>query len=200
MPEPPVLPDVRDRARRSRFEAVYNAHFGAVWAYLRRRVAIAADADDVAAQTWIAIWRRVDDLPVDRELAWCYGTARRCLANHRRGEQRRLRLAHTVARERVDDAVRATDPHPEDPRAARLRAALATLRPADQELLRLFAWEQLTTAEIAVVLDLGTNAVAIRAHRARRRLAAALGEPAAGAAKDLDRPGHSTGTAPEGAR
>jgi DNA-directed RNA polymerase specialized sigma24 family protein len=55
-----------------------------------------------------------------------------------------------------------------------LRAALATLGDADQEILRLIGWEQLTIAEAALVLECGRSAAAVRLHRARRRLAAAM--------------------------
>jgi RNA polymerase sigma-70 factor, ECF subfamily len=42
------------------------------------------------------------------------------------------------------------------------------------ELVRLWAWEQLTPGEIAEVLDITPNAVGIRLHRARQKLAKAL--------------------------
>jgi RNA polymerase sigma-70 factor (ECF subfamily) len=180
---------VNDRSglRRARFEAMYSQHYGAVWAYARRRVASAADADDVAAQTWVSVWLRLDDVPDGNELAWCYGTARRCVANHRRGEGRRLRLQHVVAHERRDEARRDSSP---DPRTDQLRAALELLHDDDRELLRLVAWEQLTHAEISVALGVTSNTVSVRLHRAKRRLARAL--------QDLDSAGHMSGTAPKG--
>ena len=51
-----------------------------------------------------------------------------------------------------------------------LNAALGELRPADRELLRLWAWEQLAPREIAVVLGITPNAASIRLHRATRKL------------------------------
>ena len=53
-------------------------------------------------------------------------------------------------------------------------AALGSLSPADQEILRLVAWEELGNQAIAVVLGITPNAVAIRLHRARARFADAL--------------------------
>lgn len=170
--------------RNARFEAVYHEHYGAVWAYARRRVANAADADDVAAQTWLAVWRRLDDVPEGRELPWCYGVARRCVANHRRGDERRMRLVQVVARERERDGIR--DP---DPRSDRLHAALDRLRDDERELLRLAAWERLAHADIALALGATPNAVAVRLHRAKRKLASVL--------KELDASGHTGGTASE---
>ena len=64
----------------------------------------------------------------------------------------------------------------------RVLRALATLSDTDQELLRLRAWEELSSAQIAVVLGIRPTAVDMRLSRARRRLEQALGlaEPVAG--------------------
>jgi len=51
---------------------------------------------------------------------------------------------------------------------------MALLSPADQEVLRLVAWEELGNQAIAAVLGITPNAVAIRLHRARARFAEAL--------------------------
>jgi RNA polymerase sigma-70 factor (ECF subfamily) len=57
-----------------------------------------------------------------------------------------------------------------------LTAALAGLPATDAEVLRLWAWEDLTLAEIAAVLGITANAASIRLHRAKGRLHAALEE------------------------
>ena len=51
---------------------------------------------DVPRRHPVVVWRRLDAVP-DEPLPWCYGAARRCLANHRRGDARRLRLVHHAA-------------------------------------------------------------------------------------------------------
>ena len=56
--------------------------------------------------------------------------------------------------------------------------ALSSLRPADQEVLRLATWEQLTAPEIAAALGCTPNAAALRLSRARSRLRSALTETA----------------------
>jgi RNA polymerase sigma-70 factor (ECF subfamily) len=64
-----------------------------------------------------------------------------------------------------------------------LAAALVELPPADQEILRLWAWEQLEPREIAQALGSTPNAVSLRLGRARKKLADALSRqdpPAAG--------------------
>ncbi len=64
-------------------------------------------------------------------------------------------------------AMAVPDPGP-DPE---VHAALAALPAGDQEVLRLWAWEGLTPSEIGVTLDVSANAVSIRLHRAKGRLA-----------------------------
>ena len=49
--------------------------------------------------------------------------------------------------------------------------AAARLADTDVEVLRLVAWEQLSVAEVAAVLEHRANAVKQRLHRARRNLA-----------------------------
>ena len=68
---------------------------------------------------------------------------------------------------------------PADPAAAladrdEALAAFATLGERDREVLRLVAWDGLSPAEAADVLDVTRFAFAVRLHRARRRLERAL--------------------------
>lgn len=135
-----------------------------------------ATADDVLAETLLVCWRRFDELP-DPALPWAYGVARNCLANARRSGRRQQRVAAKVAvvdppREALEGA---------GSRDGALHEALGALREQDAELMRLWAWEQLTPAEIATVLDLTVNAVSIRLHRAREKLRDELGKIEAGA-------------------
>lgn len=62
-----------------------------VRAYVRRYCA-EADCDDVMSEVFLVAWRRLAVVP-DDPLPWLLGTARRVLANHWRGRDRRVRLA-----------------------------------------------------------------------------------------------------------
>ncbi|MET8305280.1 sigma factor-like helix-turn-helix DNA-binding protein [Micromonospora sp. NPDC005173] len=53
---------------------------------------------------------------------------------------------------------------------------MATLSDLDQEILRLIGWEELTVSEAAQVLGCARATVAVRLHRARRRLTEAMSE------------------------
>ena len=59
--------------------------------------------------------------------------------------------------------------------AGAVALAFARLNPRDQEILRLAAWEQLSSSEGAAVLQCSVPAYRMRLHRARIRLAVASG-------------------------
>lgn len=164
------MPSAED-ARRT--QDLFRAHHARVLAYALRRTLTEADAEDAASETFAVAWRRSADAPAD-PLPWLYAICRRVLANQRRSGSRRLALRLRLARAEPPPSQRLGED--EGPAIT----ALAHLRPDDQELLRLVAWEDLSHAQIADSLGISVNAVAIRLHRARRRFAAVLGADDAG--------------------
>ena len=165
----------------ARFDALFIEHQRPVLAYAMRRTPTAADAEDVAAETFTIAWRKMDSIPAEA-VPWLYAVARRVLANHRRGNGRRERLAALLRVDDIPTPMRAGEAH-DGP----VFAALASLSPADQEVLRLLAWEDLGNQGIAAVLGITPNAVAIRLHRARARFADALARTSGDDdVKDLD--------------
>lgn len=156
-----------EQDRRQRFNAAAAQLLEPLQRFIRRRAG-AHLADDVLSDTLLALWRRLDDIEPGQELLWAYGTARRSLANQRRGERRRIRLAERLQAQPLSVAAGA-DSDPE------LETALGRMSSPDLEVLRLWAWERLEPREIAVVLGISANAAGVRLHRARTRLAAELG-------------------------
>ena len=155
-----------DIERRQRFELVAAQVYEPLQRYLRRR-ATPDDAADALSDVLLTVWRRLDEVPTDLPLPWCYGVARRTLANQRRGRQRHLRLVERITSEA------ATSPAHENDDSA-LEAALSEMSESDQELLRLWAWEQLEPREIATVLQTTPNAVSLRLTRAKAKLESKL--------------------------
>jgi RNA polymerase sigma-70 factor (ECF subfamily) len=163
----PVSPD----ERRRRFEDVYAANHAPLFGYVLRRTDNSDDAADVIAETFLTAWRRLDDVPPgDAARLWLYGVARRTLANHRRGERRRLALA---GRLRADLAAAGQPPGFTGELTDVVRA-FRCLPEADRELLALAGWEGLDAGQIAATFGCSRNAARIRLHRARRRFAAEL--------------------------
>jgi RNA polymerase sigma-70 factor (ECF subfamily) len=163
------------RRRRARFEELAHVVAEPLHRYLLRR-AHSDLVEELLSETMLVLWRRLDDVPglgsdvtprPDHVLPWCYGVARGCLTNARRAEGRRLRLVERLLRTQETPSTGATD-HSE------LHAALGILGPLDREVVRLWAWEELAPHQIAKVTGLSPDAVSIRLHRAKRKLAAQL--------------------------
>jgi RNA polymerase sigma-70 factor (ECF subfamily) len=77
--------------REARFEELFARTRSALMGYAVRRVGDPADDADVVAETYLVAWRRLDEVPPGEETRlWLFGVARRVLANHQRGERRRL--------------------------------------------------------------------------------------------------------------
>lgn len=151
------------QARDERFEAIYRENRQDVLAFLVRRCAQPADAADLLHEVFVVAWRRIKHVP-DGVAArmWLFGVAHRALANHRRGAQRRNRLVQTLA-----GVVSAATAPPDYPQ---VHEALAGLPATDRAIVTMSAWERLTPAEIASVIDMDPGAVRVRLHRARERL------------------------------
>ncbi|WP_433076127.1 RNA polymerase sigma factor [Dactylosporangium sp. CA-052675] len=163
------MPGLRERGE-GWFTALYCAHYAPVVRYALRRIGDPGAAAEVAQDVFVVAWRRRAEVP-DRQLPWLYGVARRLLANHWRARQ--AAPVH-IGEERL---LVTADEHAAADRLADVRRALATLSDADQELLRLVGWEELSLAEAAAVLGCSRAAAAVRLHRARGRLSRALGAP-----------------------
>ena len=128
--------------------------------------------DDAVAETFLTAWRRLDDVPAgDEALVWLYGVAYRVIGHQWRSTARRRRLEDRL-RSVVHRPASAADESVIDGDEHRLVLdAAARLGDTDAEVLRLVAWEQLSVADIAAVLEIAPNAVKQRLHRARRNLA-----------------------------
>lgn len=152
------------------FAEAYRAHYWAVSRFVARRLDWQAhEVEEVVAEVFSIAWRRRAELP-DAPLPWLYGVARNCLANTVRGLSRYRRLLHRLgSHEAAHRPQTVESPDAERP-GSWVHEALARLSPADQEVLRLTAWEELTIEELAVTLGCGQSAAAMRLHRARGRL------------------------------
>jgi RNA polymerase sigma-70 factor (ECF subfamily) len=153
-------------ARRARFEEVARDAVEPLRRFLARRTD-PATAEDALAETLLVLWRRYDELP-EAVLPFAYGVARLSLANAERSARRQRRVAGKIAT--LDPPREVPEPVGDD----RLAEAMAELPSGDAEVLRLWAWEQLTPSEIATVLEVTPNAASIRLHRAKEKLRESL--------------------------
>jgi RNA polymerase sigma factor (sigma-70 family) len=136
--------------------------------YVLRRLADPESSDDVLIDTFVVAWRKRSELPPrERELSWLFSIAFRVISNHRRARDRQHRLHLRLSRERepmTDESGISTV------ETNSLRVAMDELGEIDRELLQLVYWEKLKYRDVAIVLGISENAVAIRATRARKVL------------------------------
>ena len=151
------------------FEDAYEAHAAAVLRFLARRAGDADAAGELLGDTFLTAWRHWGRRPPEDEmLPWLYGLAGNAVRNHLRSTNRRLALVAKVA---STGARLVERDHAEDVSDVDLvLQVLSRLPPRDQEVLRLVAWEGLSSSrDLAAALSTTPAAAAVRLHRARRR-------------------------------
>lgn len=161
---------VQDRDDRAYTEQLYERHSSAVLAFAQRRTANQQDAQDILAETFLVAWRRREDVPADA-LPWLYAVAGHVLRNQQRADKRQTALTDRIAVQ----PQHVEGPGEQDNDYVLLKA-LATLRLIDREALLLIGWEGLDPARAAVAAGCSRTTFHMRLHRARQRLAKAIGD------------------------
>lgn len=172
------MPARRSRAPRGhgqldderKLELLFTEHADEVLTYLRHRTDHDS-AQEVLTEVFVVAWRKLDEVPAEPR-GWLFAVARRVLANHVRSRGRTAALL-----ERLIDEYRVASPEgdPQDTVARHhLLTLLAGLAEPDQEVLLLAGWYELSGAQAAQVLGCSRATYAVRLHRARRRLRAAM--------------------------
>jgi RNA polymerase sigma-70 factor (ECF subfamily) len=167
-----VSAPANDRERAD-FEQLFGATRADLLAYLLRRAPTVEDAADLLSETYLVAWKRLEVIPPgDEARLWLYGVARNLLMKNAGRRRSRAHLVDRLATE-LRSAQRTSSTANEE-QAAKIRAALSTLREKDRELIMLAAWEDLTPTQIAAVLGTSANVVRVRLHRIRARIRASL--------------------------
>lgn len=166
-----MSPPLRAPDREQAFRSLYAAAYPDVLRFVQRR-AHPDVAEDVVAEAFLVVWRRLDELPRrdDDARAWVFGIARNLLLNQQRSAGRRhalgIRLAHATGTsyEVPDgDAERVVN-------RVDLGRAWRLLSEAHQEVLGLAVLEGLSAPQAAAVLGISPVAFRLRLSRARRAL------------------------------
>lgn len=160
-------------SREERFSTMFRESYAFVLAYSLRRVPH-DEAQDVVSETFMTAWRHFDELDRGPVLPWLYRTARNAIANQGRGRARREHLQQRIE---LSSTAVASDHAEELPNSWAIGEALEAVSPQDAEILRLVAWEGLSTADAAKALGCSPSTFRIRLFRARRRLNDALASP-----------------------
>ncbi len=156
------------------FAQWFREHQPTVYRYVRFRLATREAAEDVTSQVFMKALKALDRYDPNRAAprTWLLRIARNAVTDHLRSLKRRSSLH--VSLDRVPDLV-ADVPNQEErvlreERIETLLNASRELRPGDQEILSLRYGSGLGNQEIAEALRISGNAVAVRLHRALKRL------------------------------
>lgn len=158
------------------FRVIYLEHVQGVVGFLRRSVDRDV-AQDLAARTFMIGWQKRDDFDSARGTVrnWLWGIANNVLLHHHRSVGRERRAVARLSR--YVDADRGVDLQEEvvsgidmAERGSAIQAAIATMRPADQTIIRMWAVESCTYEEIAEAFDVPIGTVRSRLSRLRSKL------------------------------
>ena len=170
-----LLRRVAEQADSAAFRELYQTYGPRVKAFMMRQGADAATAEDLAQETLFTVWRRASLYAADKGSAatWIFAIARNLRIDRLRREvpwqelpDERLEMA---AGEALPDEALA-----EKERQGRVRAALATLPPEQQEVVMLSYIEGLSHGEIAARLRLPVGTVKSRIRIAYQKIRAGL--------------------------
>jgi RNA polymerase sigma-70 factor, ECF subfamily len=163
-----ILGGVFERTKREmRLRQLVNDHVRLVARVLRNAGTAEADIDDDVQRVFIALSNRLDDVRVGAEKAFLVQTALNMAAHARRTAARR-RETLTERPPEVGDL--AAGPHELVERRQARRTLDQVLGEMDTDLRSvfvLFEIEEMTTAEIAAILEIPSGTVASRLRRAR---------------------------------
>jgi RNA polymerase sigma-70 factor (ECF subfamily) len=156
------------------FEAWFNEHRESGYSYVRVRVATREVAEDLTSEVFLKALRSLARYDRKRSAprTWLLRIARNAVTDHLRALRRRGSLH--VSLDRVPDLVSMGPSQEErvlrEEQVQRLLNATAGLRESDQEILSLRYGAGLGNREIALAMEISSNAVAVRLHRALKRL------------------------------
>lgn len=157
-----------------RFEQLVDQHGGRLFQLARLMLGRDDEAEDVAQETLVKLWKNVDKLREGEELPWLMTCTRNACLDVLRGRTRTRSLLHLVASQKralgeADDAGPAEEMH-SNQRVRALRSAIQEMPEPGRSLLILRDIQELDVATVARALGLSENQVKVYTFRARRQL------------------------------
>ena len=150
------------------FEELYRGHFPEVHRFALYLTGNAAEAEDIASETFVRAWAADAPLRVRSLRAYLFSIARNL---HRRGHRCGGRLAAFQA-EAPDEPPGLERELAGRSELAAMLARLQALPEADRAALLMRAFHDLPYEEIAAALGISVSAAKVKVHRARNMLMA----------------------------
>jgi RNA polymerase sigma-70 factor (ECF subfamily) len=177
---PNAAPDAAPAARSTRvyedarLRAMLDAHFDFIWRSLRRLGLSDDRADDAAQQVFVVAARRLGSIMLGSEKSFLLRTAMRVASDVRRSASYRREVAYADPAASLESGMRPDDLLDQWRARALLDRVLHAMDLDLRSVFVLFEIEEMTTAEIAVLLEIPYGTVASRLRRAREQFQAKL--------------------------
>ncbi len=143
----------------------------AVYAYVRGRVPVSVEANDVVEDILVGLFRSLATFEFRSKgqfYQYVYTIARRELASQ-------YKQTKKVAQERIEVPLEeVADSGSSHTTKLAVQQALACLDDTSRDIMLLHHWSRYTFVEIGEILGLGESAVRVRHHRAKQQLATLL--------------------------
>ena len=146
------------------FTSIYRQLLPQITKYLVRRVS-PPDVEEIASRIFEIAWMKRSEAPKGFELPWLYRIGGFVVANHRRSEK--AKESFLALFRPKDSAPSAEDIALSD---LGLSEAWGKLTPAERQVISLSSFEGLDNANSARVLEISTNAFALRLSKAKAKL------------------------------
>lgn len=165
-----------DPLRTEAFTGLYRQYQHVVYRFALAMTGSEAAAEDVAQETFVALFRHPDRYDPARAsfTTYLYGIVRNLSRERIRRDRRFLPLDVLTGARHVSDAVDPAAALEDAELAAQVRRALSRLPARYRELIVLCDLHDLSYADAAAVTGLSTAAVRSRLHRGRQMLRRAL--------------------------
>jgi len=164
--------------------SLMGRHAEKIFHYLVRLLQDESDADDLAQETFVKVYQHRHKFdPGQKFTAWLYTIAGNLVRDRYRWRSRHPHVSLDAVNEQTEislkDHLRAPDPAPDQnlqsqESAAAVRNAVSALPEELRQPLILAVYQDLSQAEIAVILKCSVKAVETRIYRARLQLREAL--------------------------
>lgn len=181
-------PNARDRADMERLIAghdaalndLMNRHSGAVFRFLCGMVGNEEDANDLAQETFVRVFRARANFRLNEKFStWLYSIAGNLARNHFRWRARHPNISLETASDEPDHTLEnvlpAREPSPGElttvaERASIVRSEVSRLPEDLREAIVLCEWEECSVTEAATILETTSKGVESRLYRARKIL------------------------------
>ena len=181
----PPSPDAQDRADMEKLQAGHDAalndlmarHATPVFHFLCRMVGNEDDANDLAQETFVRVFKSRDSFRAEQRFStWLFTIAANLARNHFRWRSRHPTLSldaeNAETEQSLGSTLPANAPSPKEAaiaaeRAAAVRTAVKNLPEDLREAIVLCEWDERSVAEAATILEATPKAVESRLYRAR---------------------------------